>query len=341
MITLKDVALEAGVSTTTVSLVINGTAKAKGISDATIQNVNEVISKINYKPSRIARSMKNHEASIPTIAFFWPLDHMSSVLGIFTNIMAKTFQDLNFECTFTIQNYQYGKLSESLANIDNWSYDGILFGAASYTDMIAIDKLNVSAPIVLINRYSNRHSTVYVSGEKFSLMAVNLFKRKGCTDLAIISSKHMSSQIRKRTETLIFTCRSLGINIDDEYIFDGELSYSGGMIAAEKYCKAKNPPRFIFCDADNMALGALNVLQNHGYRIPDDIELLATGRQGEMFSEATYPSLSTISLNTEEMVTHSIRILVDQIVNKTKEPVHIETMPEIKLRQTFVLKKDG
>lgn len=74
MATIKDVAALAGVSTATVSLVLNGRGQELKVSAATQQKVLAAAKTLAYKPNASARKLRTSEVEKPTIAFYWPMD---------------------------------------------------------------------------------------------------------------------------------------------------------------------------------------------------------------------------------------------------------------------------
>ena len=70
MATIKDVAKAAGVSVTTVSIVINGKAEERAISEATINKIHKAMRELGYQPNLSARRLRTSEKPVPVIAFF-------------------------------------------------------------------------------------------------------------------------------------------------------------------------------------------------------------------------------------------------------------------------------
>ena len=87
MATIKDVAKQAGVSVTTVSIIINGKSEERKISTATQQRVAEAMRDLGYQPNLSARRLRSQENERPVIAFFWPLDYRVSILASFLNFI--------------------------------------------------------------------------------------------------------------------------------------------------------------------------------------------------------------------------------------------------------------
>ena len=89
MATIKDVANKAGVSVTTVSIVINGKAEERRIPDSTREKVQEAMQELGYQPNLSARRLRFSDTKKPSIAFYWPIDYRTSIMASFVNYIQK------------------------------------------------------------------------------------------------------------------------------------------------------------------------------------------------------------------------------------------------------------
>ena len=83
MATIKDVAKKAGVSVSTVSIVINGKSKERSIPEATQEKVAKAMAELGYQPNQTARRLRTKDEQRPVIAFYWPLDFRVPSLPLF------------------------------------------------------------------------------------------------------------------------------------------------------------------------------------------------------------------------------------------------------------------
>ena len=87
MPTIKDVAAAAGVSPTTVSLVMNGRGEQHRIPADTIARIQNAMRELGYQPNLSARRLRSSAERKPVIAFFWPLDYRANMLGHFLSLI--------------------------------------------------------------------------------------------------------------------------------------------------------------------------------------------------------------------------------------------------------------
>ncbi|SCP98142.1 LacI family DNA-binding transcriptional regulator [Anaerobium acetethylicum] len=337
MATIKDVAKLAGVSPTTVSIIISGKSKERGISAQTQERVFAVMKDLSYQPNLSARRLRSQDASKPTIAFFWPLDDRNSILASFLNALQKEIKTQNFLCEFIVQAYENDFLERDASSIINNSYNIAIIGAASNRDIAYLESLKPNMPIILINRESEQFSTVRTDHQKIGFQVADLFRKKGYSEVMVVSSSQSYVATGLRTQAFLYACSQVGINVSSEHIIKGPGTVTGGAQAAEEICSLSNAPKAVFFDSDSMAIGALHTFHKHHLRIPEDIEILTIGMLETETTAFCIPSLSVI-----EMPNAKIGHLVIDTVKKILEsnhisPIHHMVDAEVILRESFTL----
>ncbi len=335
MITIKDVAQKAGVSGTTVSIILNGKADQRRISEATRKRVLEAMAELGYQPNLSARRLRVQEKTVPTIAFYWPIDYRSSILTSFLNSFQNVVKKRNLDCEILIRTYENDCIEKSIDPLVKNSYTAALIGATSQKDVEDLEKLNLQLPIVLINRISQKYSTVYTDYKAIGFQAATLFRQKGYTEAAVFTARRPYMATGLRTQAFLNACAQIGITVDPDEIFATTSSIHGGVEAARAYCQATGPSKVIFCESDQMALGAIWELNRRGIRMPRDAELLCIGMMDPEMTEYSSPSLSTIQLDNQEVMEQALSLLMDAISSGNREPKHIQVPFQIHLRSTF------
>ena len=337
MATIRDVAARAGVSPTTVSIVMNGRAREKRIPDTTVEKVTSAMRELGYSPNLTARRLRTNEARKPIIAFYWPLDYRTNMLGSFLSCIKESLAEREYECELVVQTYENGKFEKAAAPIVQNNYNGVLVGAATSSDLQCLETLNPPMPVVLINRESNRFSTVGANSGNIGLQAASLIRQRGYTEVSIIQAERSYFATAKRTTAFIYACHQLNIQVRPEWIFKGPNTIAGGSVAAEAYCALHERPRMLFCENDCMAQGALYTLRKYGLYCPQDLELLSIATQAPETMQYLIPSVSTISMPTPKIADTAISVLTTAMQSGDMTPVHIELEPMICLRESFRL----
>ena len=335
MTTIKDVARKAGVSGTTVSIILNGKADERHISESTRERVLSAMAELGYQPNLSARRLRAQTKTVPTLAFYWPIDYRSNILASFLNSFQTAVKNRGIECDLLIRTYENDQIEKSIDPLIKNSYTGALIGATSQKDMETLENLNLQVPVVLINRQSEKYSTVYTDYKAVGFQAANLFRQKGYTEAAVFTSKRPYMATGLRTQAFLNACSQIGVIVDPEEIFATTNSISGGVQAAKAYCAASQPAKVIFCESDQMALGAIWELNRQGIRLPEDRELLCIGMMDPEMTAYSSPSLSTIQMSNQDIMEKALDLLMDIISGGQKEPQQIEIPFQICLRSTF------
>ncbi|HEY9575718.1 MAG TPA: LacI family DNA-binding transcriptional regulator [Lachnospiraceae bacterium] len=335
MVTIKDIAQRANVSGTTVSIILNGKAEERHISPATKEKVLALCNEMGYRPNLIARKLRSQEVAKPIIAFYWPLDQRTNILASFLSAVQMITSERKFDCEIVIRTYKNDYIKESIPPLLDGSYSGALIGALSHKDLIYLESLEIPTPIVLINRTSEKFSTVSINPNEIGLTIAQLFRKNGHMNVAALISKRAYMGYGQRTRSFIDACETVGITIDSKHIIRQENSISGGVLAARAYLQLEHAPKAIYCESDAQALGVVYELQKQGKNFPTDCELLTIGMMNPELTEFSTPPISCIELDNWQVVSKSVDILIDAIEKKNIEPKHIAVSPVLHLRKTF------
>lgn len=335
MATIKDVAREAGVSATTVSIIINGKAKERAISEATQKKVYETMRKMGYSPSASARRLRSSEPDLSVIAFFWPLDFRTSILSDFLNSMQKELEKIHFDCGLMIQTYKANELEKVDNVLLKGGYNGIIVGGCSEKDLMHLESLNIHTPLILINRESRMYTTVGTDNDAIGLLAAEAFARRNCRELAVFSSSSTFVATGKRKEAFLASCSRMGIAAPEKFRFSCQSSIEGGVEIGERFCSLTQKPHFVFCDSDAIALGALYAFYRHKVRVPEDVEILTIGLMNPMLTRYSVPSLSTLRMPNKQIAGAAIDLMQKMILGEETSVRHILKETEVTYRESF------
>ncbi|WP_320930641.1 LacI family DNA-binding transcriptional regulator [Hungatella sp.] len=335
MATIKDVAKLAGVSVTTVSIIINGKSQERKISSVTQSRVLDAMRELGYQPNLSARRLRYQDSRRPVIAFFWPIDYRTAILASFLNSLQLEINRLQFDCELVVQTYENDKLEQYSSSIIKNGYNGIIIGACSKKDLEYLEQLAPRMPLVLINRYSEHFSTVCTDQKEIGLQVASLFRRKGYTEAGVIASEHSYVATGLRTQAFLNACSQLGISVSADCIIKQSSTIEGGYLAGQSFCRLPDRPKVLFCDSDILALGILRCFHEKGIRIPEDAELITIAMLERDHVKYSIPSLSAVEMPNREIGKEIIDILMDKISNNDLEPNHVIIDAPIVLRESF------
>jgi DNA-binding LacI/PurR family transcriptional regulator len=112
-----------------------------------------------------------------------------------------------------------------------------------------------------------------------------------------------------------------GIAIDSKLVFKGDYSYESGERAGKYFASLPSPPTAIMCANDSMAIGAMKVVQESGFKIPADISII--GFDDVLVASMVYPPLTTNAAPIEEMAKKAVEILLAEIGGRISVFQHV------------------
>lgn len=271
-VTMQDVAKRAGVSTATVSHVLNNT---RFVSQGTREAVLKAIRELNYYPSAVARSLITRKTKT-----------IGMIVSDITNIF---FGEIIRGITEVITPYDYGLLlcttearEQSLEREEE--YLQLLFGravdgfiAASTTQLWStlevVEALRV--PVVFIDRTFEgmRGPFVGVDNSNGAYKAVSHLIEDGHRRIGIVAGLADMSTMRDRVMGFRQALKDHGLSEEPDLEAYSELSIEGGRAATGRLLSLPTPPSAIFANNNLLTLGCLAAIQEAGLKCPDDIGL--------------------------------------------------------------------
>lgn len=311
-VTIKDVAREANVATSTVSRVLSNNPK---ISEETRDKVNEAIKKLNYKPNAIARSLAKNK---------------TRTLGVVLNNNAEDsfanpfFVQAMEGISICVQNNEYYVLyafskneEEEYKYIQDFSSSGLVDGVvllkATENDKIINHLKEIDFPFVVIGRPEDITSALWVDNDNFSATynAVNILVEKGHKSICFVSAQKEWNVSKDRLNGYIEALRTNGIDYNENLVFHGtsfseEEGYRGIRNILEN-----NEVKAVIATDDKLAFGINNGLKQCGVNNCSII-----GFNNIPLTQYQDPPISSIDINALDLGFHAAKLLIDKLENK-------------------------
>lgn len=330
MTTLKDVAKRAGVSVSTVSIIANGREKERKISPATIDKVTKAINELNYRPNVSARSLKYVSKTTTKFVLFWPQDERILMLSSILSGINKKITSDNFDCQIIVNLYSANKLCEQIKSLNKFEVQGIIIGGPSEQDLAALEKMNISLPVVLINRKTTRFNSVRVDPMQLAEQAVSLFNSKHTKSVLTVGVTNEFRASNYRLNAFISLAQKNGIEIKPQFKLAVSNTFENGVKAAEYYLHMQTPPKDIFVESDIIAIGMVKEFSKRGLVPKKDYSLISVGNLESSRTLYTTPAISLIDLPSSKITAATIAIL-----EKQEQCKNIFIKPNILLRETL------
>lgn len=329
--TLKDIARATGLSTTTVSLVLNG--KPHRISKEKCRLIKETAKKMDYHPNRLAVGLIKHETK--TVGLILP-----DITNVFFSEMAKGLEDVLQEHGYHLllcnSNDRHERELSAIRMMNNQMVDGLIIVMSSETVGEKEKKTfaalkSMKRPVVLIDCFneSGGFSTISIDNFKASYIAVEYLVSLGHRRIACICGplglKTNDDRLRGYTAALADS----GIPFEKALIYQGDFRYQSGYDAIPVLLPKK--PTAVLCLNDMMAYGAMNALTNQGIRVPEDVSVM--GFDDIFFSQITSVPLTVIRQPAYDMGKKAGHVLLSALsVHAESQQIVFE--PTIRVRKS-------
>ncbi len=316
-VTIKDVAQAAGVSVTTVSNALNGRTNA--MTGETLNRIREAIRRLNYHPSRVARSLvTSRTATIGLIISEIETPLFLQALNVIEPIARNANHNV-LVCSA-------GNLEEEQQAVNlllEKRVDGIIFVSQSrYMDDDYLVNLSASIPpIVMINR-----TTIYEVFDNIHwdntggvIEAMDYLVRSGHRNVACLRGPDSRRSSVERFDGYKLGLQKHGLDYREDYVLWGD--YESTPEAWKQVTLAllslSPRPTAILASNDMVAAVVIRTIQQAGLNVPGDITVI--GNDNQPFVIYLNPALTTVELPILEAGRRAIEILLARIVNNQKE----------------------
>ena len=305
--TMKDVALQANVSTATVSRALMNPEK---VSQATRNRVEQAALEVGYLPQMQGRNMKRNESRtilviVPDICdpFFSEV-----IRGIEVTAAAQGYLVLIGDCAH--QNQQEKTFIDLIITKQ---IDGMLLLGSRLPFDASIEEQRNLPPMVMANEFAPELGlpTVHIDNLTAAFDAVNYLHELGHQRIGCIAGPEEMPLCHYRLQGYVQALRRSGITVDPHYIARGNFTYEAGASALEQLLALPKPPTAVFCHSEIMALGALSWAKRQGLKVPEDLSII--GFDNISLAEFCDPPLTTVSQPRFDIGREAMLLLLNQL----------------------------
>lgn len=321
--TMEDVAKKAGVSRALVSLVFRD---APHVSEDRRQRVLEAAAALNYRPNAAARSLASHATK--TIGVMLQDLHDSYFAEVFEGIAAEA-DVLGYRLLIGTGGRQAQGEAQTLESFLEYRVDGVILVSTMMTNDELI-RFSKQVPTVVTGHYIRVPTidTVNSDNQLGAELVVNHLYELGHRTIVHIDGGDEFSALPRR-EAYEQTMLELGLRPQS---IRGGYTEQGGVAAAEEIIAMSTRPSAIFAFNDRVAIGAMDRLEQHGLKIPEDLTIV--GYDNTLISALTPISLTTINQPRDEMGRLTVRTVVNRITSRRQTAVRHTLQPTLIVRHT-------
>ncbi len=332
MATIYDIAKKAGVSTATVSRVLNGVNHP--IKEETKQRILQIARELDYRPNVIAKSLAGGKSH--TIALIIP----SITNDFYTQIcevIEEKLEQKGYHTYLCNTRRSVEKESRYIESLIARKVDGVIFSPTrvkpedNHVNLKNIEKLKKHGiAVVAFGSQFKGVSQIYINTYQGAFDATSYLINLGHKRISFIDG--LSAGTRKsRRRGYIKALKEAQINFDPSLVTAGNLRMEDGYSCTLELLELKNPPTAILAANNLMAIGALKAARDKGLHVPGDLSVI--GFDDSLLSMVVDPTLTVIKQPLKEIGEAAFKLLINQLEGKQK----LETIQ----LNTYIIKRES
>ncbi len=335
-VTLNDVAKLAGVSSATVSRVINS---ENNVSQKTTDIVMKAILELDYAPNEYARSLKQNSnihktgysigviIAAPIALYRDPFFH-----EILTGIHSQIF-NTGHSIAF-IQSIKDVDISKNAINLENHDVDGvILLGRFSKKTVDIVKKQAKNLLYAGINQHALNFDMVTCDGSECAKLATEHLISKGYETIGFIGkSPDENDKLVKeiRFDGYMQAMKEHNIEINRNFFVFSTRDKDEAFEKVSIALRENKIPRAYFCANDYCAAGAIKAIQKAKLDVPNDIAIASVDDIN--IGVSTTPLLTSVRVPRMAIGEYAVKMIIDKIETKRNFPIHISLPHKLIIR---------
>ncbi|MGP3778630.1 LacI family DNA-binding transcriptional regulator [Halanaerobium saccharolyticum] len=327
---IKDVALEAKVSTATVSRVIN---QDSYVSQEVKGRVLAAVKKLGYTPNVNARNLRKKQTKLMGVII---PDILNTVFGRTLRAIEKIAEQNGFDLVIFNYASKYSRLENFFNILERRRADGLIFISGEYNKKEEELIKSLSLPLIQVFRDRNHENltvpNLNINNYQMAYQVVETLYKKGYQKIAFISGSPLKEHKSSRLLAYEQAMADLNLEIKEGFVQKGEYDLESGYQALKRIIENHSIPEAVFAANDEMALGAMRYAQDKNLKIPGDIAFI--GIDNIDISRDSVPELSSVDQPYFEIGKKSVELLLQLIKGEELEKDEYLFEHQILLRQS-------
>ncbi|HKZ66934.1 MAG TPA: LacI family DNA-binding transcriptional regulator [Chitinophagaceae bacterium] len=331
-ISLKDVAREAGISTSTVSFILNGRAGEMRISKDLEKRVQVIAAKLGYVPNQVAVSLRTGQSKMIGLI-------VESISGHFFGLLAKIIEDeaekAGYKLLYSSTENRAQRGIEILKMFSQQQVDGYLITPAKGMEKEITNIAKNNKPLVLIDSYfpSDSISHVLVDNYKGMMMGMGHLFDKGYKNIGFVTVDLPLVQIEERKMAFTNALKSRKVKKITDQVLEIPYNSPGEEIVkrVKNFIHARPGMDAIFFATNYLGIHGLECIQQLGLQMPADIAMICFDDH-DLFR--LFPKgITAIQQPIDEIAKKAIGLLIKQLEKgKSKK----QTCEQVKLAPSLI-----
>lgn len=306
VVTLEQVAELAGVSPSTVSRILNGTA---AVSQAKKDAVQAAIRELGFRPNPVARGLaggKTLSIGVVTQIISSPF-YGEALLGI-----ERELERAGYVPMFVSGNWHEDDERKAIETLLSRRVDGVIVLAGRLSDA-ELTRVAESLPMVVVGRQLAGPQLFSFSFDNRlgARLATQHLIEQGHRRIAFIAGDLLHEDAVDRQNGYLDALAAAGIAADPNLIVQSDFTEAGGMLAVSRLLERDAPFTALFASNDQMAIGACLGLHRRNLRVPDDVSLV--GFDDLIMARYAMPPLTTVRQSVYEIGVEAATAMLEML----------------------------
>lgn len=321
MVDIRDIARLAGVSTATVSKVLNNYSE---VSDATKVRILKIVEEVGYIPNSSARALSTKRTWLIGIVYSEHL-HIGLEHNFFSGILEafkREVESLGYDVVF-ISGKDIGYLKRCQVR----NVDGVFVVTADLMDTGLTELFDSKIKCVTTDVPYKSIPLVYSDNRQGSILAVDHLTQLGHRRIAHIAGPLTSIAGQERLDGYRLSLGKANIQYDESLVIEAlEYDSHSGYTCMKQLLQLPQPPTAVFVMCDLTALGVIHAINEHGLKVGEDISVV--GFDDIELASHIHPALTTVRQN-RKVIGRTLAQILNKSINN--EEVEVKTVIETKL----------
>ncbi|HCE2448702.1 TPA: substrate-binding domain-containing protein [Vibrio parahaemolyticus] len=333
MATMKDIAKLAGVSTSTVSHVIN---KTRFVSEEISERVNNAAKELNYyAPSALARSLKvNRTKTIGMLV----TTSTNPFFGEVVKGVERSCYHKGYSLILCNTEGDNERMRQSINTLLQKRVDGLILMCSSLEgERIDVFERYPDIPVVVMDWGPMLFTSDKIQDNSLrgGYLAAKYLIDCGHSEIGCITGPLIKHQAQMRYEGYKRAMNEAGLEFNANWIIESDFECEGGYQAFKKMAERGTLPSSIFVSNDMMAMGVINAANELGIKVPDDLSII--GYDDIHIAKFMSPSLTTIHQPKYRLGQAAVETLVRRLDDKSNEAQVVQLEPTLVVRNSVKL----
>lgn len=317
--TINDVAKLANVSISTVSRVLNKTAP---VAQSTVERVEDAITKLNFQPHPVARSLAGGKSQ--TLGILLP-ELSNPFFSLLTTGVEQGVRQAGFDLLIHLTNSVRQQRGKPIYPLNEHTVDGLII----YTRNLPSSEIErlyaLDCPMVLLFRSEPQGMSIptvtldNVSGAKAGV--THLIRQSGCRRIAFLRELLDNEDSQQRETGYRQALEEHGIGADELLVQAFDRTHESCDPIIQAWLELPEPVDAIFADCDTLAIRVVEYLNKSSVKIPEDVAVV--GFDDIMMARHLNPPLSTVRSPIVTAGERAVELLVQKIKNDAVGHAHL------------------